>query len=146
MSDDKRDVTLLDRNFKQAEVVRNRWSVILSPSHRKEDLSVPKFWSIHASKLNNGDIIEVRTEDETAYGEFIVIECSRIHAKVQELSWHELGAKEQASGDPEYMYKWRGPIHRHCVVRISDQHPMVSEMPSKDACLQWIKNQKAQAA
>lgn len=145
MSEEKRDVQLLNRNFKEASVVRNRWSVVLTPEHEKADLANPRFWAHVALNLANGDLIEVRTEDESAYGEFIVIESSRIHAKVQELRWHELGVKE-ASADPELTYMWRGSIKRHCVVRIADKHSMVENMPSKAACLEWIANYKKQAA
>lgn len=144
--DKPRDVMIGDRHFKEAAVVRNRWSVVLTPEQAKPDLSEPRFWSNIARRLSNGDIIEVRTENETAYGEFIVVESSNIHAKVQELSWHELGARDKSVQDAEYKYKWRGPIHRHCVVRISDDHCMVENLPSKESCLEWIRTHRAQAA
>ena len=144
--DKPRDVMLRDRDFKEAAVVRNRWSVVLTPEIVKDDLQNPRFWSNIAARLNNGDILAVRTENETAYGEFIVIESSRIHAKVQELSWHVLGETgTQETGD-EYEYKWRGPSWRHCVVRKSDNYCMVKELPSKEAALQWIASNKAKAA
>lgn len=147
MSEDKpRDVLLPGRCFKEASSVCNRWSVVLEPNHQKSDLMNPRFFANMAVKMANGDIIEVRTENETAYGEFIVVESSRIHAKVQELSWHELGKQKADVTEIEYAYKWRGPQWRHCVVRVSDQHCMVDNLPSKDAALQWIRSYKAQAA
>ena len=141
----KRDVVLQERHFKLAEQIRNRWSVVLRTGETKKDLLTPRYFAYVGAQIGRGDILEVRTEDELFYGEFIVLDCSRVSAKLQELCWIELGSTTlDISLDDEYEYAWKGPTWRHCVIRKSDGEPVAKELATKADALQWIVGRKRQ--
>jgi len=141
-----RDVILNSPRVKSAETRHNRWSATIPEDHTLEDLMNPRYWSAAALMFRRGDIIEVRTDDEAYFGEFIVLDCSRIHAALKELRWVDLSDTEKVSIDSEtYEYKWKGPHLRHCVLRKSDGEVVLQEQATKQACVDWIAGRKKAA-
>ena len=137
-----RDVQITSGRMKLATEATNRWGVTLEPHMTYDDLLTPRFWAHVSVKLTPGDIIEVRTDQGSHYGEFIVLSASRIHANLKELSWHNLEDRKGASVEaPEdYAYKWNGPHDQHCVMRTSDNHIVMKGLATKADALKWIAN------
>jgi len=118
----------------------NRWSLVLTPEMTRDDLFVPRFWSHIAVNFTPGDIVEIRFDDGSYYGEFYVTDCSRIHVSVKELRWVSLedeAGKSKFNSD-EFEYKWRGPQHGHCAVRVADGEPVIQGLASKAEVQKWI--------
>ena len=143
LEDKPRDVQLTSGRIKLATEAANRWGVVLTPDMTHEDILTPRFWAHVAVRFTNGDIIEVRTDNESHYGEFYVLGCSRIHANLKEIFWVSLeDGKKQSIEDPDdFAYKWNGPHDKHCVVR-SDGAIVQKGMASKADALQWIANKR----
>ena len=139
-----RDVQLTSGRIKLASEAANRWGVTLTPDMTYEDILTPRFWAHVAVRFTNGDLIDVRTDNETHYGLFYVIDCSRIHTTLKELMWISLEDKKGASVDyaDDYEYKWKGPHLKHCVIRKQDGEMMQKEIASKADALQWIANKR----
>lgn len=146
MEESKRDVQLPSKRFKLAHQLCNRWGVTLAPHMTKEDLFTPRFWAIVGVQLRIGDIVEVRYDDGRAYGEFIVQDSSRIHAVLHEMHWFDLDKPDKQLVPESYQYKWMGPTWGHCVIRTTDNEPMLKELATKNDALKWIAGQTKAAA
>lgn len=140
--EEKRDVQIVSGRIKLAPEATNRWGVTIEPHMTHQDLLTPRFWAHVAVKFTPGDIIEVRTDNGSHYGEFYVLSASRIHANLKELSWHDLEDRQGASAeDPDdFAYKWNGPHDQHCVKRTSDDEIVVKGLLTKQDALRWIAN------
>jgi len=142
---DTRDVQITSGRLKLSGQTspNNRWSLVLTPEMTRDDLFVPRFWAHIAVNFRPGDIVEVRFDDGSYYGEYYVLDCSRIHVSVKEILWVSLEDKSGASvvSSDEFEYKWRGPMHGHCAVRTQDGEPVVSGLASKSDVQKWIANQ-----
>jgi hypothetical protein len=141
--DKARDVQITSGRVRLATEATNRWGVTLTPDMNYDDLLIPRFWAHVAVKFTPGDIIEVRTDDGTHYGEFYVLSCSRIHVNLKKLRWVSLGDEDGASyQDPdELVYKWNGPHDKHCVARVSDGGIVMRGLATKADALKWIAAQ-----
>ena len=141
----ERDVQLNPNNVKEASIIATRWAATIEPDHILEDLMKPHYWAHSAMYFTPGDIVEVRTEDGSHYGRFYVTDCSRTHASMFKLEWHKLdGATAEHVED--YVYAWKGPVKKHCILRVADQTLVQEQLPTKKDALQWILNQQKEAA
>ena len=69
---------------KLAELVGNRWFVVLPHEVRLEDVDGhPSAWSAVAQELRPFDDIRCVTHDRTALGDFIVLDCAAAFADVR---------------------------------------------------------------
>jgi len=142
MSEAKRLVQLNQNRMKRAETFRTLWAVNAEPGSIREDFLKPDYWSHIAFQLEPYHMIEVRADDGTYWGEYLVLSCERTWAKVKELRWHELD--HQATDLQELIYKFRGPHCKHSVIRVSDSSVLIEKLPSKEDALKWIAaNSKA---
>lgn len=144
MSEKKRDVQLVEKRVRPVEYTSSYFDAVLPPDHTLEDILTPRYWSHTAIKFNPGDIINIRYDDGSHYGRFYVVDCSRVHVSLHKLEWVELGATEVLQSE-EYKYKWRGPLHKHCVIRVSDDQVVAEQLPTKAAALEWMVKQKRAA-
>lgn len=141
-----RDVLLQSGNFKPTGQNNNRWEVILLPDETYDDMMRPRFFANVGPQLSIGDILEVRTQDGTHYGEFYVTYCSRLEAKIQKIHWMKLGGADASNdADEEYAYAWKGPAWKHCVIRVVDNEIMVKELLTKEEAERWIIDRKLAA-
>ena len=140
-----RDVQLLPRRMKPAEEVSTRYAVTLPPEHVHDDLLDPAYWAHVAVQLQPGNILEVRTDNGSHYGRFYVTECSRNHAKLFELEWVKIEKDATEIPDDVYVYAWKGPTLKHCIIRKSDGAIIHEQMPSKADAMQWIANERKAA-
>jgi hypothetical protein len=140
-----RDVQLQPRRMKPAEEVSTRFAVTIPPEHEHDDLLDPAYWAHVAVQMQPGNILEVRTDTGSHYGRFYVTECSRNHAKLYELEWVKIDKAESEITDDVYVYAWKGPVMKHCVIRKSDGAVVHEQMPTKAAAQEWIINERKAA-
>lgn len=150
----KPDPKLGPTAFYLAEFKRNAFCGLVEKGVRPEDVLNPAYWAYHAAKLKPWDRIELRAEDGTWFGEYLVLGCDRTWARVFPLRVSMLTASDvaetqaaiantpktadQGSGADLYEIKFRGP-KKWSVVRKSDNAVMAEGM-MQDEAKEWLKN------
>ena len=106
----------------------------------REEYLRPAYWDVVSVQFEPYSLIHVVAEDGAFYGQYLITHTSNTGATLVELLFKDLEEAATAAlvDDEEYEYKYRGPVHKHCVIRRSDDHVVLKEQPSKAACLQWI--------
>lgn len=125
MSEEKKEYRKIQPGrVRPAEVVRREWACTVEQGVTREDLSSPEFWSLKAREFKPYDRLEVRADDGTFFAEYLILTCDRTWAKVQELSWHNLGTQDisltesqEIERKSKYSVHWRGPHLLFCVER-----------------------------
>ena len=149
MSEDKdRLVQPNHTRMKESSFVRNWWVVTVEEGTDKKDMLKSDFWAHLAEQFSPYDRIEVRSDDDAFFAEYIVLSCDRTYAKVKELSWFSLTSDETQQDEEifqEYAHKWRGPQLKHCVIRKSDSACVAEGFVNKDAAFKWIAEKKRAA-
>lgn len=134
---------LKESRFETAQAARNLWCVTTEPGTTKEQIMQPDFWAHVARQMQPFDKIEVRCDDSSYYGEFIVLDVGRNEARIREINFVSLEYKpeliEQTSMsglEPA----WRGPKLRWCVERKHDKARLVDGLADKADAYTWITN------
>lgn len=134
-----RDVQLSSAKLRLMEFASNRFGALLEPHITYEDIMTPRFWSHCAKILNNGNIVEVRYENESHWGEFIVVEKTPLHVRLKKLRWVPLDDEDTpAETSADFEYKWNGPSDKHCVKMKVSGAIVAKQLPSKAAAMEWI--------
>lgn len=69
--------------LEQAEFIRQLWTATVPHGVSPDDVLEPGFWALYAAQFSPWAKVEVRAEDGTWYGEYIVADCSRTWAKLK---------------------------------------------------------------
>ena len=136
--------------FAPAEFKRIIYSGIAERGVRPADVLDPSYWAYHAASLKPWDRVEVRAEDGTWYGEYLVLESSRTWAKMFPLrvvmltpadvaETQAAKANEASASEDSYQIKFRGP-RKWSVIRRSDNAVMVEELGSDKSAKDWLTN------
>ena len=133
--------------FKPSDGVRNVWVVVPEEGVPYEALLEDAYWAHVADKLRPMDRIEVLPEDGSYFAELIVRSAGRLYADVAELRKVMLDTAATASPDNRYEVRWKGPHHKHAVVRIADGSVMQAGFDNKDGAMHWLsQNMRSLAA
>lgn len=98
----------------------------------------PSYWAHVAEKLRPYDEIVVMSEDMTYYARFLVLASSRMSAKVFLLhKWDLTGQTIEDDATP-FAVMWRGPHHKHAVVRMSDKQAVQVGFDTREAATAWL--------
>lgn len=121
---EERKVTQLQpARMKFAEHERNQWFVVPETGTPFEALLDPSVWAHVAHKMKPCDEIIVHAEDGEYYGKLLVQDAGRLYAKVAPIAYvelHKLEVLQGGGGSDGYEVKWRGPMHKWCVLRGKD--------------------------
>ena len=110
-----------------AEFWRQDWVVNAEEGVSVEQVSDPAYWAHVSAKFKPYDHIEVRAEDGAWIATFLVLDCSRTFARLHLLSHHKLTTRDVAQTQTaKHEVKWKGPQHKHCVIRLAD-NAIISE-------------------
>ena len=141
MSDEKRAVILNPSRLALSEYARQDWVVNAAEGTNIADVLDPQYWAHVSAQMKPYDRIEVRQETGDWMLELLVLSCDRNWARVHLLEKYDL-VETDAPAPPaqKHVVKWRGPQHKHCVVRISDGAVLQKDMDSAEAAAQWLKN------
>lgn len=111
---------------------------------KQEDLMSPDFWANVAPQCKPWDRIEVRSDDGTFYGEYLILSVGRAWVKVFELNYIKLTSSDvsvtQADKQDGFEIKWRGPKLQWSVIREKDREPIKDHMGSEEEAATWLKD------
>lgn len=124
--------------FKLAETSRNVYMIVPEDGTPFDSLLEPSYWSHIADKLRPTDRIEVIAEDGSYFAELLVRSQGRMTAKVSVLRKVDLDPPEAASQTLGFDVQWKGPHHKHAVVRLSDKSIMQGSFDTKEMALAWL--------
>lgn len=122
-----------------AEYMRNTWVATVEETVTREDVLKPEFWKNISIQFRPSDLVDVRWDDEKYFGQYYVTHAGRTFAKLKELQWYDLTQEDvKHNALDDYIYKWRGPHYKHCIVRVADQTVMTEGHDSKVDALKWL--------
>lgn len=137
----QRVVILSPTRFAQSEYVRQEWVVNAEEGTTINDVLDPAYWSHVSAEMKPYARIEVRLETGEWLLELLVLTCERNWARVHLLNKYDLVATQDIAPPPQkHIVKWRGPQHKHCVVRIADGEVLTKDHETAEAATQWLRN------
>lgn len=101
-------------HFKSAEYTRNVFVAVAAIGTKREDMLRLDYWAHVALKLKPWDTIDVRAEDSSFLGTYVVRNADRTWARVHEMSFTLFEAQKMKPEEVEaireqYDVKMRGP-------------------------------------
>lgn len=134
----KRNVTLNPQRMSLAESWRQDWVVNAEEGTQITDVLDPQYWAHMAQRLAPYDHIEVRLETGEWLLELLVTEVGRNYAQVYVMHKHELSAPAPVPEAIKHKVIWRGPQHKHTVVRISDGAVLQTGFDKAELAREWM--------
>lgn len=141
--------------LREAEYRRTVWDLTADKGVEPKDVLQPSFWSHVAGRLKIGDRVEIMAADGSWLQEVIVrskpvgraTEATVVTLNFYDLNALDSGAKASVA-NVGYEHAWKGPVLKHCVIRVGDKTIVADKFDTKDEAVEWIKNppQQAQAA
>lgn len=141
--------------LREAEYRRTVWELTVEKGIEPKAVLQPAFWAHVAGRLKIGDRIEASAADGSWLYELIVRSKPlgrATEATVIPLNFYDLNAidaeTKAAMSGVEYEYAFKGPVLKHCVIRLADRTIVAEKLDTKAQALDWIKSppQQAQAA
>lgn len=111
---------LLEKNLMGAEFARQSFRVTPPEGTKIEEMLEPEYWAHVARKFIPYDILEVVPEDGSFYARLLVLNTSKLWAKMQKLEYIELSAKKPVQASGKYEPKYGGPSAKWRAVNKSD--------------------------
>jgi len=135
-------MSLLNKNFKLAEFVRQVHFAQVPDNTTPADLLRPDFWAHCAATMKLHDIIEVMPENASWRAELIVTGLSerKNSASVVIMSLCDISGSTHRTEKPqsdEYEIKFRGP-RKWSVIRKKDSQIMVENIQTEGAAEEWL--------
>ena len=125
-----------------SEQKTHHWTVDLEPGVTQPQLLQPEFWGLVAVHFQPFDHVEVRADDGSFWGEYLVTECARTWAKMRELRFVRLQETTTAISEQQSVRQhrsvYRGGHLKWCVERLSDDKRLIDSLGSKKAADDWI--------
>lgn len=141
--------------LREVEYRRTTWELTVEKGVEPKAVLQPAFWAHVAGRLKVGDRMEVTAHDGSWLYELIVRSKPAgraTEATVVPLNFYDLNAidadTKSAMSGVEYEYAFKGPVLKHCVIRLADRTIVAEKLDTKAQALDWIKSppQQAQAA
>lgn len=143
----KRSVVVPEQRMNSAEYWRRDWVVNAEEGTTKDDILKPDYWALVSYKMHPYDRIELRLETGEWIAELLVVQAERTFAKVVLLHFHELVSANSLPEVPsKFRIEWKGPQHKHAVIRVSDSVVLKNGFDSKDKARDWLTNYERAAA
>jgi hypothetical protein len=142
MSDNIAVAPIHPNKFKLAEQVSKRWVAVAPACTKRTDLLMPTYWAHVAANLAPWDEIEVRSEDGSWAGLYVVRNRDRTWARVHEMNFTNFNSPKLAEAElkkirEEYDVKLRGP-KGWSVVRRNGNTVLQENMHSKEDADVWL--------
>lgn len=132
---------LTPKRIHDAEHARRQWTAVVPEGTTIEDIKEPSYWAHVSNRVKQMDRIEIFCEDAAWWAEVLVVESLRAAAKVAVLN-HLVLSKEEISvieADPEYEVAYKGPVKKHCIIRLSDKVIVKEGIALKDDAIRELK-------
>lgn len=141
--------------IREVEYRRTTWALAAERGIEPKAVLQPAFWAHVAPTIKIGDRIEVTAHDGSWIYELLVRSKPvgrATEATVIPLNFYDLNAIDAETRATavgvEYEYAFKGPVLKHCVIRLADRTIVAEKLDTKAQALDWIKSppQQAQAA
>lgn len=129
--------------IKGAEFARNIFRVVVPHGVKYEEILQPIFWAHVASQFAGGDKIEARAENGAWYAELLVLDSSRLHAKVGVLNHVVFDETVDEATEPEaevspFSAEFKGPQRLWALIRRKDKEVVKEKFSSKEEANSWL--------
>lgn len=139
MTEKKRNVQIIPARLQLAEFQRQDWVANAEFGTTVNDIMEPSYWSHVASLMKPYDHIEVRAEDGTWIAYLVVMSCDRTWARVALDREMKLTTKDVSlSQAVKHEIAWKGPQHKHAVIRLSDSQMIKAGFDNKEEARTWM--------
>lgn len=135
-------VQVMPARMELAEQWRQDWVVNAEAGTTTDDVLKPDYWSHVAPRMRPYDHVEVRAEDGTWVMNLLVTGCDRNWARVVQvgdvikLTTADVAQSQAVSG--KYKVEWKGPHHKHAVIRLSDQQMISNGHENRAQATAWM--------
>lgn len=141
---DRPVIQLNPSRMREASYERTVYVVTADEGVTPEDLLRPEHWAHVAAQLKPWDRIEARANDGTWFAEYLVLDASRVWARVRQLGdvqYLTTGdvAITQAALQGTYRVEYKGPHNKWSVIRNSDQAVVNDGNGTREAAETWMK-------
>ncbi|MGY3393440.1 hypothetical protein ACVWW6_006031 [Bradyrhizobium sp. USDA 3311] len=135
----RRVVPLPVTRWQLGEFLNNRHSVSPAVGTPFEDVLRPEFWA-NIVRMQPGDIIEVRPEDQSYYAELYVLKRERNSATVAVIREPVKleAAYKPLPGEVLFSVEFAGPMAKWRVVRRSDKSVMKDKFGTEGDARRWL--------
>lgn len=130
-----------ERQFREADVVHNRFCVTPPAGTPVEALLNPASWVHLARKLSPRDRIEAMPECGSWLADFVVLYKTDIGATVHLLKKWDLTSTIPEI-DEEYEVVWKGPAIKWCICRKSDGEYLRKDFETQEKAMEAMINLK----
>lgn len=139
-----RDHVLGPGRMQTQEIVRNWWVVNAEAEAKREDFLKPSYLANYARNLRPFELVEIRKDDGTYWGLFVVLATDRTYARLHPIIEHSLTTKDVAqTQEARYKYAWKGVTMKHCIIRSFDGAIVHEKSETKDDAMRWLaENEK----
>ena len=131
-----------DGRFAAAEYERTTWVITVEEGTIPDDLTNPDYYAHVAAKLRPYDRLEVRANDGTWMAELLVLDVSRLWAKVHMLHLHQLTtvdvSQSSAAAALPYFVKYIGPHEKWAVIRRADSQAISTGHGTPESANEWM--------
>ncbi len=120
------------------EHARNVWTCTAPSGAQPEDFLRPEYWGMVAKTMKPFDHVEVRTDDGTFWGEYLVLASDRTWAKLHPLREVVLPSADAEDISKDYKIEHKGPHLKYCVIRKSDSSIVHEGEQERLGAEQWL--------
>lgn len=136
----EREHRLEPGRFHEAGYARNQWVVNAELGATREDFLNPAYWANFAVKLRPYDLVEIRKEDGTYWGMYVVLGADRTYATLHPVVEANLSTRDVSQTKAaRYIYQWKGPQKQHCIIRTSDGEIVHEGAQTKPDAMRWLQ-------
>jgi hypothetical protein len=118
---------------------RTVWVINAESGENPGDFLQPEYWANVAQNMRPMDHVEVRSDDGTYWGEFLVTSADRNWAKLHLLREIKLQSVGEQPVDERYKVEWKGAHLRWCVIRSSDKSAVHEGAQERGVALRWLE-------
>lgn len=129
----------IPNRVQMAENGRNTFLFTAESGAQKEDFLRPEFWGLVSKSFRPYDHVEIRIDDATFWGEYLVLASDRTWAKLHPLREIALPSATVDDIDPDYKIEWKGPHLKYCVIRVSDASVVHEGEQERGGAGQWLE-------
>lgn len=141
MSAEKRQVApVVPNRVQMAEHGRNIWLITAEGGEYQEDFLQPEYYANVAVNMRPMDHVEIRCDDGSFWGEYLVIAADRQWAQVMELRSHRLVQALQQPTDKRFRVEYKGPHLKHSVIRLQDSAVLHEGEQTASGANRWLED------
>jgi hypothetical protein len=135
----QRNVALDPFGLLTTAAAQYQYTAMIKKDHTLEDIQVDGYWMHNAKMLKPQAEIRCIWEDNSRYAILFVVDSGTNWAKVVVLEDYDLqktavlSKETRIADEANYTVEWKGPVHKHSVIRKSDSVNVSKGHETKEA-------------